>query len=123
MKRTTALSLAVVAAAAAPAAIVAGASAATSTAPTGNIPAVASDAGFSTLVTLVKDAGLAGALPAPSRAGSTRSGGRFSAARNVPDKPRAKTRASRAEACISGCLFLFAATVPEGGCSTNGRIA
>lgn len=66
MKRTTALSLAVVAAAAAPAAIVAGASAATSTAPTGNIPAVASDAGFSTLVTLVKDAGLAGALSKPS---------------------------------------------------------
>ncbi|MCU0308934.1 MAG: fasciclin domain-containing protein [Thermoleophilia bacterium] len=63
MKRT-ALSLAVIAGVAVPSALVAGSATGSSHSP-GTIPQVASAAGFSTLVTLVQDAGLAGALSAP----------------------------------------------------------
>ena len=49
----------------------------------------------------------------PSSAGSTRNGGKLSAAESPPYKPRVKIRASRAEACIFAFLFLFAAA-PQG---------
>ena len=48
----------------------------------------------------------------PSSAGSTRNGGRPSAAESPPYKPKVKIRASRAEACIFAFLFLFAAAPP-----------